>query len=175
MFNRESSGLALNDFWLRGNDDRFNGGRDYPMKKEFKFPDVGEGITEGELVKWLVSQGESVKEDQPLVEVETDKAVVTLPSPYTGKIVEQRGKPGRSFMSDRSWWWLKPMKWPEQRGRRRRRSHPSRLEKMPALSSANWLRPKRSSRSGRSRPFGRGPRSWGSIFQRCPGRDRADV
>lgn len=64
------------------------------MKKEFKFPDVGEGITEGELVKWLVSQGESVKEDQPLVEVETDKAVVTLPSPYTGKIVEQRGKPG---------------------------------------------------------------------------------
>ncbi|MDC4227694.1 MAG: E3 binding domain-containing protein [Candidatus Manganitrophus sp.] len=64
------------------------------MRKEFKFPDVGEGITEGELVKWLVSQGESVKEDQPLVEVETDKAVVTLPSPYTGKVIELRGKPG---------------------------------------------------------------------------------
>ena len=64
------------------------------MRKEFKFPDVGEGITEGELVKWLVSQGDSVKEDQPLVEVETDKAVVTLPSPYTGKVIELRGKPG---------------------------------------------------------------------------------
>jgi len=64
------------------------------MRKEFKFPDVGEGITEGELVKWLVSQGESVKEDQPLVEVETDKAVVTLPSPYTGKVTELHGKPG---------------------------------------------------------------------------------
>ncbi|MBI3805444.1 MAG: 2-oxo acid dehydrogenase subunit E2 [Nitrospirae bacterium] len=64
------------------------------MRKEFKFPDVGEGITEGELIKWLVSDGEFVKEDQPLVEVETDKAVVTLPSPYTGKVVALNGKPG---------------------------------------------------------------------------------
>lgn len=64
------------------------------MRKEFKFPDVGEGIAEGELVKWLVSEGASVKEDQPLVEVETDKAVVTLPCPYTGTVVELRGKPG---------------------------------------------------------------------------------
>jgi pyruvate dehydrogenase E2 component (dihydrolipoamide acetyltransferase) len=64
------------------------------MRKEFKFPDVGEGIAEGELIKWLVSEGESVKEDQPLVEVETDKAVVTLPSPYTGKVIELHGKPG---------------------------------------------------------------------------------
>jgi len=64
------------------------------MKKEFKFPDVGEGITEGEIVKWLVSEGDFVKEDQPLVEVETDKAVVSLPSPYTGKVVALQGKPG---------------------------------------------------------------------------------
>ena len=64
------------------------------MKKEFKFPDVGEGITEGEIVKWLVSEGEAVKEDQPLVEVETDKAVVSLPSPYTGKVLSLQGKPG---------------------------------------------------------------------------------
>ncbi|BCU68172.1 dihydrolipoamide acetyltransferase component of pyruvate dehydrogenase complex [Sulfolobales archaeon HS-7] len=53
---------------------------------EFKFPDVGEGITEGRIVKWLVKDGDEVKEDQPLVEVETDKAVVTLPSPGRGKI-----------------------------------------------------------------------------------------
>lgn len=64
------------------------------MKKEFKFPDVGEGITEGEIIKWLVSEGDLVKEDQPLIEVETDKAVVSLPSPYTGKIVKLQGKPG---------------------------------------------------------------------------------
>lgn len=64
------------------------------MKKEFKFPDVGEGITEGEIVKWLVSEGDFVKEDQPLIEVETDKAVVSLPSPYTGKVLELQGKPG---------------------------------------------------------------------------------
>ncbi len=64
------------------------------MRKEFKFPDVGEGIAEGELIKWYLSPGEWVKEDQPLVEVETDKAVVTLPSPYTGKILSLHGKPG---------------------------------------------------------------------------------
>jgi pyruvate dehydrogenase E2 component (dihydrolipoamide acetyltransferase) len=64
------------------------------MKKEFKFPDVGEGIAEGEIVKWLVSEGDSVTEDQPLVEVETDKAVVSLPSPYTGKVLSLAGKPG---------------------------------------------------------------------------------
>lgn len=64
------------------------------MQKEFKFPDVGEGITEGEIVKWLVSEGDPVKEDQPLVEVETDKAVVSLPSPYTGRVLKLNGKPG---------------------------------------------------------------------------------
>jgi pyruvate dehydrogenase E2 component (dihydrolipoamide acetyltransferase) len=64
------------------------------MKKEFKFPDVGEGIVEGEIVRWLVAEGETVKEDQPMVEVETDKAVVTLPSPFTGKILKQHAKEG---------------------------------------------------------------------------------
>lgn len=55
---------------------------------EFKLPDIGEGVTEGEIVKWLVSQGELVKEDQPMVEVMTDKATVTITSPKAGKIVE---------------------------------------------------------------------------------------
>jgi len=53
---------------------------------EFKFPDVGEGIHEGTIVKWRVRMGDVIKIDQVLVEVETDKAVVELPSPFAGKV-----------------------------------------------------------------------------------------
>ncbi len=53
---------------------------------EFKFPDVGEGIHEGTIVKWRVKEGEEVKSDQVLVEVETDKAIVEIPSPKAGVI-----------------------------------------------------------------------------------------
>ncbi|MFH1256224.1 MAG: dihydrolipoamide acetyltransferase family protein [Candidatus Diapherotrites archaeon] len=53
---------------------------------EFRFPDVGEGITEGQLVKWLVKEGDRVKADQPIAEIETAKAVVELPSPRAGTI-----------------------------------------------------------------------------------------
>jgi pyruvate dehydrogenase E2 component (dihydrolipoamide acetyltransferase) len=58
------------------------------MAKQFKFPDVGEGITEGEIVRWLVKEGDEVKEDQTLAEIETDKAVVEMPSPYSGTILK---------------------------------------------------------------------------------------
>jgi pyruvate dehydrogenase E2 component (dihydrolipoamide acetyltransferase) len=61
---------------------------------EFKLPDIGEGVTEGEIVKWLVQPNELVKEDQPMVEVMTDKATVTITSPRTGRIVETRGAVG---------------------------------------------------------------------------------
>ncbi|MFO0763165.1 MAG: dihydrolipoamide acetyltransferase family protein [Byssovorax sp.] len=61
---------------------------------EFKLPDIGEGVTEGEIVKWLVSPGEVVREDQPMVEVMTDKATVTITAPKAGKIVETRGAAG---------------------------------------------------------------------------------
>src|SRR5439155_11108519 len=61
---------------------------------DFKLPDIGEGVTEGEVVQWLVKAGEVVKEDQPMVEVMTDKATVTITSPKSGTIVELRGKPG---------------------------------------------------------------------------------
>jgi len=54
----------------------------------FQFPDVGEGIHEGRLVEWLVASGETVAEDQPLVKVETDKAVVELPSPRAGTVLK---------------------------------------------------------------------------------------
>lgn len=56
--------------------------------KEFKLPDVGEGVAEGELVSWLVEAGDAVTEDQPVAEVETDKALVEVPSPYNGTVKE---------------------------------------------------------------------------------------
>ncbi|RJP19860.1 MAG: 2-oxo acid dehydrogenase subunit E2 [Candidatus Abyssobacteria bacterium SURF_5] len=58
------------------------------MATEFKFPDVGEGITEGEIVLWLVDEGERVEQDQLMVQVETDKAVVEIPSPRAGTILK---------------------------------------------------------------------------------------
>ena len=57
------------------------------MALEFRFPDVGEGIAQGEIVRWLVDQGDQVRADQPLVEVETDKAVVEIPAPRAGTIL----------------------------------------------------------------------------------------
>ena len=62
---------------------------------EFKLPDIGEGVTEGEIVQWLVKEGDVVKEDQPMVEVMTDKATVTIAAPRAGRIAELRGKPGQ--------------------------------------------------------------------------------
>lgn len=59
------------------------------MAYEFRFPDVGQGITEGEIVKWHVREGDPVKEDQVLVEIETDKAVVEVPSPKSGIILKR--------------------------------------------------------------------------------------
>lgn len=61
---------------------------------EFKLPDIGEGITEGEIVSWLVKPGDIVKEDQAMVEVMTDKATVTITAPKSGTVLETRGKVG---------------------------------------------------------------------------------
>src|SRR5437660_3795674 len=61
---------------------------------EFKLPDIGEGVVEGEIVKWLVKAGDQIVEDQPLVEVMTDKATVTIPSPKRGKVVKTFGDEG---------------------------------------------------------------------------------
>ena len=58
------------------------------MAKEFRFPDVGEGITEGEIVRWLVQEGDEVGVDQTLAEIETDKAIVEMPSPYAGTVLK---------------------------------------------------------------------------------------
>jgi pyruvate dehydrogenase E2 component (dihydrolipoamide acetyltransferase) len=63
---------------------------------EFKLPDIGEGVVEGEIVKWLVKPGDQITEDQPLVEVMTDKATVTIPSPRRGKVLQTFGKEGET-------------------------------------------------------------------------------
>ena len=63
-------------------------------KLEFKLPDIGEGVAEGEIVKWLVNAGDAVKEHQAVVEVMTDKATVEIPAPAAGKVLELRAKAG---------------------------------------------------------------------------------
>ena len=61
---------------------------------EFKLPDIGEGVVEGEVVQWHVSVGDSVSEDDPIVDVMTDKATVTIPSPVNGVIASLSGEVG---------------------------------------------------------------------------------
>lgn len=64
------------------------------MAFEFKLPDIGEGIHEGEIVKWFVKPGDEVKEDDILLEVQNDKAVVEIPSPVDGKILDVKVEEG---------------------------------------------------------------------------------
>lgn len=64
------------------------------MPYDVKLPDIGEGVAEGEIVRWLVQAGEAVKEDQPLVEVMTDKASVEIPSPRTGTVAALHAEEG---------------------------------------------------------------------------------
>src|SRR5438034_4334909 len=58
------------------------------MAYEFKLPDLGEGLTEGEVARWLVIEGQEVAEDEPLVEIQTDKTTVEIPSPAAGKVAK---------------------------------------------------------------------------------------
>jgi pyruvate/2-oxoglutarate dehydrogenase complex dihydrolipoamide acyltransferase (E2) component len=57
------------------------------MASAFKLPDLGEGLTEGEVARWLVAEGQEIAEDDPLVEIQTDKATVEIPSPYAGTVL----------------------------------------------------------------------------------------
>jgi pyruvate dehydrogenase E2 component (dihydrolipoamide acetyltransferase) len=64
------------------------------MPYDVKLPDIGEGIAEGEIVRWMVRPGDAVREDQPLVEVMTDKATVEIPSPRTGTVAALHAEAG---------------------------------------------------------------------------------
>lgn len=61
---------------------------------DFKLPDIGEGVSEGEIVAWLVQPGDLVREDQPIIELMTDKATVTITAPRAGTVVETHGRLG---------------------------------------------------------------------------------
>ena len=63
-------------------------------KHDFKLPDIGEGVVEGEIVDWHVSVGDTVSEDDPIVDVMTDKATVTIPSPVSGVVTSLSGEIG---------------------------------------------------------------------------------
>jgi len=66
------------------------------MSRPFTLPDLGEGLTEAEIVKVLVQEGDRVQEDAPLLEVETDKATVEIPSPVTGRVAKVHVQPGQT-------------------------------------------------------------------------------
>jgi pyruvate dehydrogenase E2 component (dihydrolipoamide acetyltransferase) len=63
----------------------------------FRLPDLGEGLTEAELVNWLVAVGDEIKVDQPIAEVETAKSMVEVPSPYAGTVAELHGEAGQTL------------------------------------------------------------------------------
>src|SRR3989304_4797836 len=72
------------------------------MEFDFKLPDLGEGITEGEVVKWKIKEGDRVQEHQVVVEVETDKAIVEVPSPKKGKVIKlNRGEGDIGLVGER--------------------------------------------------------------------------
>src|SRR5512147_108689 len=71
------------------------------MAFEFKLPDLGEGLTEGEIVKWLVKVGDSIEEGQSFVQVETDKAVIDIPSPKKGVVLKLGAAEGETVQVGR--------------------------------------------------------------------------
>ena len=74
------------------------------MAREFRLPDIGEGLTEAEIVRWLIAEGDSVEADQPIVEVETDKAVVEIPHRTRGSWCGTEALRERPSRSARCWW-----------------------------------------------------------------------
>src|SRR2546426_6215209 len=66
------------------------------MSRPFALPDLGEGLTEAEIVKVLVREGDVIAEDAPLIEVETDKATVEIPSPFSGRVSGIHVQPGQT-------------------------------------------------------------------------------
>src|SRR5438309_567948 len=79
-----------------GNPWRSSGSVKVPMARDFRLPDLGEGLTEAEIVKVLVREGEVIAEDAPLLEVETDKATVEIPSPMSGRVEKIHVEPNQT-------------------------------------------------------------------------------
>ena len=67
------------------------------MAYEFKLPDIGEGMAEGEIVRWLVKEGDTLAQDQPMVEVMTDKATVEIATPRAGRRARTPVQGGRAL------------------------------------------------------------------------------
>ena len=120
--------------------------------REFKLPDLGEGLTEAEIVEWHVSADQDIKLNQPLLSVETDKAVVEVPSPVSGRVISLHGEPGDVIpvgnvlarFDDGS-----PPR--EPRDPPRERGHPA-LEKNQAAPDTSWERGLPSPRRGEAAP-----------------------
>ena len=70
---------------------------------EFRLPDVGEGIASAEILEWLVAEGDNVREHQDLVQIQTDKAVVEIPSPATGVVARLCAGWGTRWTSAPCW------------------------------------------------------------------------
>jgi pyruvate dehydrogenase E2 component (dihydrolipoamide acetyltransferase) len=66
------------------------------MLYEFRLPDIGEGVAEGEVVRWLVKEGDVLREDQPMVEIMTDKATVEISSPRAGRVAKRMYAEGQT-------------------------------------------------------------------------------
>ena len=129
------------------------------MAYEFQLPDLGEGLTEGEVARWLVAEGQQVAEDDPLVEIQTDKTTVEIPSPAAGTVARDprrrgRGRPGRDGAGG------------DRRGRRRA---------PPAASGGRAVRggTVRRGASARRRSCAASPRSSASTSRRCAAPARA--
>jgi pyruvate/2-oxoglutarate dehydrogenase complex dihydrolipoamide acyltransferase (E2) component len=65
------------------------------MAYEFRLPDIGEGMAEGEIVRWLVKEGDVLAQDQPMVEIMTDKATVEIAAPRAGRVLDRCFKEGQ--------------------------------------------------------------------------------
>ena len=65
--------------------------------RDFLMPDLGEGLTEGEINRWLVAEGDVVVVDQPIAEITTEKAVVEVPTPFAGRVAALHGSEGESI------------------------------------------------------------------------------
>ena len=114
------------------------------MSYEFKFPDIGEGLTEGEIVEWKVKVGDFVNDHQALLEVETDKAVAEVPSPKAGYVISVKGEPGDiinvgeviAVIGEKNELGAAPAKAPEKQGAKPEKKAPGKPKSEAGLPAA---------------------------------------